>query len=94
MGTICRGIPLPSPVARTLAFSATSRRALHLRSKYAYFRPWSIPLARNIWWTPKHHPKVLEVHDLSGTQEDIAKAAILDKVMKGRQPTDLMLRCE
>lgn len=27
-------------------------------------------------------------------QEDIAKAAILEKVMKGRQPTDLMLRCE
>ncbi|KAJ8517130.1 hypothetical protein ONZ45_g5666 [Pleurotus djamor] len=26
-------------------------------------------------------------------QEDMAKAAILDKVMKGRQPTDLMLRC-
>ncbi|KAG9218021.1 hypothetical protein CCMSSC00406_0008798 [Pleurotus cornucopiae] len=26
-------------------------------------------------------------------QEDIAKAAILEKVMKGRQPTDLMLRC-
>ncbi|EPQ53714.1 Mg2+ transporter protein [Gloeophyllum trabeum ATCC 11539] len=26
-------------------------------------------------------------------QEEAAKAAILDKVMKGRQPTDLMLRC-
>lgn len=26
--------------------------------------------------------------------EDVAKDAILEKVMKGRQLTDLMLRCE
>ncbi|KAG2145159.1 Mg2+ transporter protein cora-like protein [Suillus clintonianus] len=30
---------------------------------------------------------------MSDTQEEIAKAAILEKVMKGRQLTDLMLRC-
>ncbi|KAH7882311.1 Mg2+ transporter protein cora-like protein [Phlebopus sp. FC_14] len=30
---------------------------------------------------------------LSGNEEEIAKAAILEKVMKGRLPTDLMLRC-
>jgi magnesium transporter len=29
----------------------------------------------------------------SPSQEEAAKAAILDGVMKGRQPTDLMLRC-
>jgi magnesium transporter len=27
-------------------------------------------------------------------QEDDAKAAILEKVMKGRQPSDLLLRCK
>ncbi|KAH7908649.1 Mg2+ transporter protein cora-like protein [Hygrophoropsis aurantiaca] len=30
---------------------------------------------------------------MSDCQEEVAKAAILEKVMKGRQPTDLMLRC-
>lgn len=30
---------------------------------------------------------------MSQGEEEAAKAAILDKVMKGRQPTDLMLRC-
>lgn len=30
---------------------------------------------------------------ISDAHEDLTKAAILDKVMKGRQPADLMLRC-
>jgi magnesium transporter len=38
-------------------------------------------------------PKGHESSGLSDTQEEIAKAAILEKVMKGRQLTDLMLRC-
>lgn len=37
--------------------------------------------------------KSVEPNNSSRSQEDDAKAAILDKVMKGRQPTDLMLRC-
>ncbi|GLB39095.1 putative transporter [Lyophyllum shimeji] len=45
---------------------------------------------RNISWAPKPSHRPVE---LSDEQEDIAKAAILEKVMKGRQPTDLMLRC-
>ncbi|EGN92508.1 hypothetical protein SERLA73DRAFT_190998 [Serpula lacrymans var. lacrymans S7.3] len=38
----------------------------------------------------------LEMHSsesMSDGQEENAKAAILDKVMQGRQPTDLLLRC-
>ena len=47
-------------------------------------------IARHISWSPRS----VESKGLSDEQEDAAKAAILDKVMKGRQPTDLMLRCE
>lgn len=36
-------------------------------------------------------PESVEVPD---NEEDAARAAILDKVMKGRQPADLMLRCK
>jgi magnesium transporter len=31
--------------------------------------------------------------DPMDNQEEATRAAILDKAMKGRQPTDLMLRC-
>ena len=32
--------------------------------------------------------------NVSDGEEDAAKAAILEKAFKGRQPTDLMLRCK
>jgi hypothetical protein len=50
--------------------------------------------ARQVSWAArlKHHP--IEFNPISDSQEEAAKAAILEKVMKGRQPTDLMLRCE
>ncbi|KAJ7863838.1 cora-domain-containing protein [Mycena olivaceomarginata] len=35
----------------------------------------------------------IDLSDLSGIQEEATRAAILEKVMKGRQPADLMLRC-
>ncbi|KAG1859125.1 hypothetical protein C8R48DRAFT_714650 [Suillus tomentosus] len=44
-------------------------------------------------WKSFFRPKVQESSGMSDTQEEIAKAAILEKVMKGRQLTDLMLRC-
>jgi len=44
-------------------------------------------------WKKFFRPKVHESPGMSDTQEEIAKAAILEKVMKGRQLTDLMLRC-
>jgi hypothetical protein len=36
----------------------------------------------------------IDLSDLSGIQEEATRAAILEKVMKGRQPADLMLRCK
>ncbi|KAG2127903.1 uncharacterized protein EDB93DRAFT_1096300 [Suillus bovinus] len=44
-------------------------------------------------WKNFFRPKDHESSGMSDTQEEIAKAAILEKVMKGRQLTDLMLRC-
>lgn len=46
---------------------------------------------RHLSWFAKM--KSVEAHSFSHSQEEGAKAAILEKVMKGRQPTDLMLRC-
>ncbi|KAJ6469386.1 magnesium transporter [Mycena sanguinolenta] len=37
--------------------------------------------------------RTVEFNNLSEIQEEATRAAILEKVMKGRQPTDLMLRC-
>lgn len=51
-------------------------------------------LARRISWTLKLQPRPADPETMSNKQEDAAKATILEKVMKGRQPTDLMLRCE
>ena len=48
---------------------------------------------RHASWYAKMKSKPVELDDLSERQEEAAKAAILEKVMKGRQPTDLMLRC-
>lgn len=48
--------------------------------------------SRHISWSWKS--RVREFADIPDNEEDAARAAILDKVMIGRQPTDLMLRCE
>ncbi|KAF9450228.1 cora-domain-containing protein [Macrolepiota fuliginosa MF-IS2] len=48
---------------------------------------------RHITWSLKSHPRSSDFAGVSDGHEDLARAAILDKVMKGRQPTDLMLRC-
>ncbi|KAF5340238.1 hypothetical protein D9611_007871 [Ephemerocybe angulata] len=45
------------------------------------------------WAALMARAKVAEPSDAPDNEEDAARAAILDKVMKGRQPTDLMLRC-
>ncbi|KAH6909438.1 magnesium transporter [Coprinopsis sp. MPI-PUGE-AT-0042] len=50
--------------------------------------------ARGIAWLSKAQQKTpLEEEELPDTEEEAARAAILDKVMKGRQPSELMLRC-
>ncbi|KAJ3552735.1 hypothetical protein NP233_g12809 [Leucocoprinus birnbaumii] len=48
---------------------------------------------RHISWSFRPRPKPAEPSSTPEGQEDLTKAAILEKVMKGRQPTDLMLRC-
>ncbi|GJE86613.1 CorA family magnesium transporter [Phanerochaete sordida] len=45
-------------------------------------------------WIPKFRTKQEEqFNSPSDNQEEAARVAILEKAMKGRQPTDLMLRC-
>ncbi|KAI0790465.1 Mg2+ transporter protein cora-like protein [Abortiporus biennis] len=45
-------------------------------------------------WLPRLNLKKNDqCNEPSDGEEEAAKAAILDKAMKGRQPTDLMLRC-
>ncbi|KAJ6608245.1 hypothetical protein B0H10DRAFT_2068749 [Mycena sp. CBHHK59/15] len=51
-------------------------------------------MVRDISWGPKSpHYRKVEPDGLSDIQEQATRAAILEKVMKGRHPTDLMLRC-
>jgi hypothetical protein len=56
-------------------------------------RHFTVDAFRNISWAKPTSLRV-QSRSLSSTEEDDAKAAILEKVMKGRQLTDLMLRCE
>jgi len=65
--------------------------------------PRQLPIPHNALLLPVRHfhlgfknifrPKDVDSSGMSDTQEEVAKAAILEKVMKGRQLTDLMLRC-
>jgi magnesium transporter len=81
---------------------AAVRRSLYILSTCALSRRWRAVVsphtcqgyARLIAWSPHTNPRPAESRGMSDEQEDAAKAAILEKVMKGRQPTDLMLRCE
>ncbi|KAF8886469.1 Mg2+ transporter protein cora-like protein [Mucidula mucida] len=50
------------------------------------------PGERYLRWRPRSDP-LDSTEPLTEEEEQVAKSAILDKVMKGRQPTDLMLRC-
>lgn len=50
--------------------------------------------SRQIFWPSKSALRTAEFDCLPDNQEDAARATILDNVMKGRQPTDLMLRCK
>lgn len=49
---------------------------------------------RHASWYAKMKAKPTEFDGLLDGQEEEARAAILEKVMKGRHPTDLMLRCK
>ena len=97
----------PCRLTKTPLFPRACMFSLHARS---YSRPIAFPkrpvpslcrhlpgpfTARRLFWSQKSTP---QAHDHfngpSDGQEEAAKVAILEKVMKGRQPTDLMLRCE
>ena len=49
---------------------------------------------RHISWSFKSQPRNTGFHEAPDNEEDVARIAILNKVMKGRQPTDLILRCK
>lgn len=86
----CRGmLPLDQPFCASTS-SPYSRLRNASRIPITVYQPHT----RHISWTPKLNPRPVEFNGLSDQQEDAAKAAILEKVMKGRQPTDLMLRCK
>jgi hypothetical protein len=50
--------------------------------------------ARHISWSLRLQPRPSEPNGIPDDEEDLTKATIQDQVMKGRNPTDLMLRCE
>lgn len=51
--------------------------------------------SRQISWSFKSQTgSSTEFNDLPDNEEDVTRVAILNKVMKGRQPADLMLRCK
>jgi hypothetical protein len=49
---------------------------------------------RHISWSFKSQPRPTGFYEVPDNEEDAARIAILNKVMKGRQPTDLILRCK
>ncbi|TFK41455.1 magnesium transporter [Crucibulum laeve] len=49
--------------------------------------------SRQISWSRRPQQRPDDFNEVPDDQDDVTKAAILEKVMKGRQPTDLMLRC-
>ncbi len=63
---------------------------MHRRTPTSFKNHLSI---RRISWSFKSWTSSPDPSSVPDPQEDLTKAAILDKVMKGRQPTDLMLRC-
>lgn len=56
--------------------------------------PISFEHTRPISWSFKSQTRAADFNESPDNEQDVARAAILDKVMKGRQPTDLMLRCK
>ncbi|KAJ7154595.1 Mg2+ transporter protein cora-like protein [Mycena filopes] len=85
----------PSPPSLARSFLPTPRfpSGRHLLSSGARRSPLDHGLlVRNIFRGPKSS-RAVEFDATSDIQEEATRAAILEKVMKGRQPTDLMLRC-
>lgn len=90
-----------SPLLRTSLSNSESPRSTRTFYREARGALWRKPAPvveqrgiRHISWIPKLNTRPVEFNGLSDGQEEAAKSAILEKVMKTRQPTDLMLRCE
>lgn len=79
-----------SPISTRRLYSNGCERSWKKRSKNSM----QLVGLRRLSWMSKTNSRSAEFDGFSDSQEEEAKAAILDKVMKGRQPTDLMLRCE
>jgi hypothetical protein len=88
-----------SPPLRASATSSPSPGLLHRSRPRLTRRPTAIQSVRYDSWTARLQRKASQAFSRKGgappseSQEEAAKDAILDKLMKGRQPTDLMLRC-
>ncbi|KAH9477462.1 Mitochondrial inner membrane magnesium transporter LPE10 [Psilocybe cubensis] len=75
-------------------FTVDHRERIRIHASGLYNRSLP-PTTRQFSWSFKSQPRlqVQEFTELPDNEQDVTRAAILDKVMKGRQPTDLMLRC-
>ena len=83
----------PSKLYHTRAALSCRTYPSHVRRNIGY---QGFLLTRNIGWTQKLYPRAADANKecMPDGHEDVAKDAILEKVMKGRQLTDLMLRCK
>ena len=68
----------------------------YIHTPYQFYQIISPNLTnrRHISWSFKSQPRNTAFHEVPDNEEDVARIAILNKVMKGRQPTDLILRCK
>ncbi|KAF9057174.1 hypothetical protein BJ165DRAFT_1418907 [Panaeolus papilionaceus] len=82
---------------RSFALSSRCNKMLHEGTGYGHYPILSSNFcpknSRNISWSFKSQNRNPEFPDVPDNEEDVARAAIMDKVMKGRQPAELMLRC-
>lgn len=83
---------------RSFALSSRCNKMLHEGAGYGHYPILSSNFcpknSRNISWSFKSQNRNPEFPDVPDNEEDVARAAIMDKVMKGRQPAELMLRCK
>lgn len=85
--------------SKSRQFTGSARRVgvRYLHTPYQFYQSF-IPHStnsRHISWSFKSQPRPTGgSNEVPDNEEDAARIAILNKVMKGRQPTDLILRCK
>ena len=92
-GTYDRGTPYRFLGSLSLRRPYSLPATPSIRSSYSASNHYC---TRQFSWIPGFNRRSddTQQHASREGQEEAAKAAILEKAMKGRQPTDLMLRCE